>query len=67
MEDDASLIFDDDSATLAWLGLGELYYIHMSSIHTSDPIHRSLENETEVSFFNRDTYETFKKNPDMKW
>ncbi|KAI8149953.1 hypothetical protein BJV82DRAFT_503803 [Fennellomyces sp. T-0311] len=46
MEDDASLIFSDDSATLAWLG---------------------LENEAELSFFNREAYETFKKNPDMKW
>ncbi|KAI7861663.1 hypothetical protein BDF14DRAFT_1876973 [Spinellus fusiger] len=26
-----------------------------------------LENEAEISFFNRETYETFKKNPDMKW
>ncbi|KAL1936006.1 hypothetical protein VTP01DRAFT_140 [Rhizomucor pusillus] len=46
MEDDAKLIFADDSATLAWLG---------------------LENEAELSFFNREAYETFKKNPDMKW
>ncbi|KAI9322096.1 hypothetical protein BX666DRAFT_2016926 [Dichotomocladium elegans] len=46
MEDDASLIFQDDSATLAWLG---------------------IENETEMSFFNREQYEAFKKNPDMKW
>ncbi|KAI0340160.1 hypothetical protein BDW22DRAFT_1360689 [Trametopsis cervina] len=26
-----------------------------------------FENETEVSFFNRDLYEEFKKNPETKW
>ncbi|ORZ00857.1 hypothetical protein BCR43DRAFT_485923 [Syncephalastrum racemosum] len=26
-----------------------------------------LENEAELSFFNREAYETFKANPDMKW
>ncbi|KAI1788450.1 hypothetical protein LXA43DRAFT_1025199 [Ganoderma leucocontextum] len=26
-----------------------------------------LENESEVSFFNRETYEDFKKNPATKW
>ncbi|KAI0637341.1 hypothetical protein C8Q77DRAFT_1097119 [Trametes polyzona] len=39
-------IFDDDSKTLAELG---------------------LENESEVSFFNRQAYEEFKKHPDTKW
>jgi len=26
-----------------------------------------LENETEVSFFNREMYETFKSNPQTRW
>ncbi|KAI0781292.1 hypothetical protein BD413DRAFT_504193 [Trametes elegans] len=39
-------IFDDDSKTLAELG---------------------LENESEVSFFNRQAYEEFKQHPDTKW
>ncbi|KZV91599.1 hypothetical protein EXIGLDRAFT_648058 [Exidia glandulosa HHB12029] len=26
-----------------------------------------LENESEVSFFNRELYEEFKKNPEVKW
>ncbi|KAL0089203.1 hypothetical protein J3Q64DRAFT_1390543 [Phycomyces blakesleeanus] len=26
-----------------------------------------IENEAELSFFNREAYEAFKKNPDMKW
>ncbi|CAO3624295.1 unnamed protein product [Cunninghamella blakesleeana] len=46
MEDDERLIYSDDSAALAWLG---------------------IENETELSFFNRDQYEEYKKNPEMKW
>ncbi|CDO74859.1 hypothetical protein BN946_scf185004.g9 [Trametes cinnabarina] len=39
-------IFDDDSKTLAEMG---------------------LENESEVSFFNRKAYEEFKQHPDVKW
>jgi len=27
----------------------------------------STENETEISFFNREAYETFKLNPEQKW
>ncbi|CAO3608975.1 unnamed protein product [Cunninghamella echinulata] len=46
MEDDDRLIYNDDSAALAWLG---------------------VENETEISFFNRQQYEEYKKNPEMKW
>ncbi|KAI8089576.1 uncharacterized protein BX664DRAFT_333374 [Halteromyces radiatus] len=46
MEDDDRLIYSDDSAALAWLG---------------------VENETELSFFNREQYEEYKKHPDMKW
>ncbi|GJE97940.1 AIM29 family protein [Phanerochaete sordida] len=26
-----------------------------------------IENETEISFFNRETYEEFKKNPETRW
>ncbi|KAI8365246.1 uncharacterized protein BYT42DRAFT_589323 [Radiomyces spectabilis] len=26
-----------------------------------------IENETELSIFNREAYEAYKKNPDMKW
>jgi len=26
-----------------------------------------FENETEVSFFNRELYEAFKRNPETKW
>ncbi|OCF33131.1 hypothetical protein I316_05176 [Kwoniella heveanensis BCC8398] len=25
------------------------------------------ENETEISFFNREAYESFKANPEIKW
>ncbi|KAL7283086.1 hypothetical protein PYCCODRAFT_1447903 [Trametes coccinea BRFM310] len=39
-------IFEDDSKTLADMG---------------------LENESEVSFFNRKAYEEFKQHPDTKW
>ncbi|KAH9890702.1 hypothetical protein C8Q73DRAFT_705283 [Cubamyces lactineus] len=39
-------IFEDDSKTLAEMG---------------------LENESEVSFFNRQSYEDFKQHPDTKW
>ncbi|KAI9302071.1 hypothetical protein BJ944DRAFT_167951 [Cunninghamella echinulata] len=46
MEDDDRLIYNDDSAALAWAG---------------------VENETEISFFNRQQYEEYKKNPEMKW
>ncbi|ORX60248.1 hypothetical protein DM01DRAFT_1332403 [Hesseltinella vesiculosa] len=47
MEDeDDRLIYSDESAILAWIG---------------------VENETEISFFNREQYEVYKKNPDMKW
>ncbi|KAF8936876.1 hypothetical protein BGZ47_009291 [Haplosporangium gracile] len=28
---------------------------------------RGIENETEISIFNRELYEAFKKNPDIKW
>jgi hypothetical protein len=28
---------------------------------------QGIENETEISFFNREQYETFKKNPEIKW
>ncbi|KAG0296324.1 hypothetical protein BGZ96_009723 [Linnemannia gamsii] len=28
---------------------------------------RGIENETEISIFNRELYESFKKNPDIKW
>ncbi|KAG2177944.1 hypothetical protein INT43_003191 [Umbelopsis isabellina] len=46
MDDDDKLIYNDDSATLSWLG---------------------FENETEISFFNREAYEEYKKHPDIKW
>ncbi|KAF9110017.1 hypothetical protein BGX27_006878 [Mortierella sp. AM989] len=30
-------------------------------------ISHGIENETEISIFNRELYEAFKKNPDIKW
>ncbi|ORY89391.1 hypothetical protein BCR35DRAFT_329323 [Leucosporidium creatinivorum] len=43
---DPEWILDDDSATLASLG---------------------IENETEISFFQRELYEAFKLNPQQNW
>ena len=53
-------ILDDDSRTLADLSFGVFKYSKNQHLHHS---HHGLENETEVSLFNRELYETFKANP----
>ncbi|KAG0248309.1 hypothetical protein BG011_000222 [Mortierella polycephala] len=30
-------------------------------------VNRGIENETEISIFNRELYEAYKKHPDIKW
>lgn len=61
-------ILRDDSVTLASVGIG-------TSPRNSLPSSRSAiltssitaENESEISFFNGEIYEAFKKNPQQSW
>ncbi|KAF5386632.1 hypothetical protein D9615_001769 [Tricholomella constricta] len=56
-------ILDEDHKTLADLSFGMQ---HMCHFNASYPNFRP-ENETEVSFFNRELYEHFKRNPTTSW
>ena len=56
--DNDDWIFDDDSRILAHLGFGGCVGVFEKSCS-----HSKSENETEVSFFNRELYEQFKRNP----
>jgi len=57
-------ILNNDDALLADLGFG-MPLIHLSTwdVPLSDIDH--IENETEISFFNRQDYEDFKVNPEV--
>ncbi|CAA7270156.1 unnamed protein product [Cyclocybe aegerita] len=55
-------ILDDDSKTLAQVDFGSGQSSRPLAVLTIDS-----ENETEVSFFNRQDYEEFKLNPKTSW
>ena len=57
-------ILDDDSVTLASVGMGEQRPRFRC---TSNLIILAPENEAEVSFFNRGLYEAFKLDPTTNW
>lgn len=70
VEDDDKLILSDDTAVLAWQGLGMLYKnrVFVSLIKQETLLIPIIENETELSFFNMEDYQVFKTHPDtMKW
>lgn len=69
MDDDDKLIYKDDSATLSWLGFGLWLIKCVKNAFLSQLANQLvlIENETELSFFNRDAYEEYKKHPDTKW
>lgn len=58
-------IFEDESQTLADLTLGQSRQSCRVSDSASSSVH--TENESEVSFFNREAYEEFKKHPDVRF
>ena len=53
----------DISKTLAASGVGE--FIRMLDLSGISVL--LVENETEISFFNRATYEAYKAHPEVKW
>ncbi|KAG8835363.1 hypothetical protein FRC17_003846 [Serendipita sp. 399] len=56
-------ILDNDDTLLAEAGIGK-------SPFRSSPLQHTYyfpENETEVSFFNRSSYDAFKASPEVKW
>ena len=54
-------ILDDDNAVLATIGFGmSLLYVRIGCLTFL------AENETEVSFFNRELYEKFKADPTVR-
>ncbi|PPQ65106.1 hypothetical protein CVT24_003067 [Panaeolus cyanescens] len=58
-------ILSDDEKNLADLGFGKFF---TSTASKSYIYHGATsENETEVSFFNKDDYENFKANPEIAW
>ena len=59
-------IFSDETKTLAESGFGACSLSILSLVRDVHPMLVSLtENETEVSFFNREMYETFKLDPQV--
>ncbi|KAJ8078500.1 hypothetical protein PM082_012782 [Marasmius tenuissimus] len=56
-------ILDDEDKTLAAYGFGKRPFIHRLPSHLMN----TTENETEVSFFNRELYEEFRRNPETSW
>ena len=59
-------IFSDETKTLAESGFGACSLSILSLVRDVHPMLISLtENETEVSFFNREMYETFKLDPQV--
>jgi hypothetical protein len=56
-------ILDDESAILAEIGFGFCHFSRMIGV-IANKWH--VENETEVSFFNRELYEKFKLNPEVR-
>lgn len=55
-------ILEDDSKILADLGIGQSF---LCAFDGSALMQLITENETEISFFNRETYEAFKKHPEV--
>ena len=56
-------ILGDESAILAEIGFGSCHFSNMVGVITN---RWHVENETEVSFFNRELYEKFKLNPEVR-
>jgi hypothetical protein len=69
VEDDEKLILADDSAVLAWQGIGKwIKRKFKKGMVFFFLIDSTVENETELSFFHLQDYLEFKKHPDvMKW
>lgn len=57
-------ILDDDSVTLASVGMGQSHGSTSTRLQSDDP---ATENEAEVSFFSRELYEAFKLDPTTNW
>jgi hypothetical protein len=63
LDHDDDWIFQDDKQTLSVAGIGKgLSILGAGTFFSSDSLE---ENETEVSYFNRDAYDHFKANPEV--
>lgn len=60
-------ILDDDSVTLVSVGMGVSTFSNQNLTAGISNTRLLPENETELSFFNRELYEAFKLNPVQKW
>lgn len=62
---DDDWILNDDDATLESVGIGESLRAFRQRTSLNQLPH--IENEYELSFFNRELYDAFKINPTQSW